>query len=386
MRLLYVIDSLAPGGAESSLAALAPFYPEQGIELEVAYLGDRPGLHQQMEDAGARLTSLAGSGGRRGALRRTVALVRERRPDLVHTTLFEADIAGRLAAAAARVPVVSSLVNVGYGPEQRNDPGIRLERLLASQALDIATARVVRRFHAVSREVAEVMSRRLLLPRSKIEVVPRGRDPRVLGTRTPDRSAQVRADLGADRDQPLLLAVARQEYQKGLDVLLRALPAVRAAFPAARLIVAGREGNQTTTLRALVNELELGDSVVFLGARSDVADLLCAADVFVFPTRREGFPGAVLEAMALEAPIVATAIPTVSEAVKAQEHALLVAVDDPGALAEATLATLRSPDAARRRASAARDRFYDNFTIERVATGMVSFYEAALGMSRLGGW
>jgi glycosyltransferase involved in cell wall biosynthesis len=378
VRVLYLIDSLVPGGAESSLAALAPYYPERGVELEVAYLHDRPGLHEQFEAAGARLTSLAGLGGRRGSLRRTAALVRRRRPDLVHTTLFEADIAGRIAAAVARVPVVSSLVNVGYGPEQRKDPGIRLGRLLGSQVADLATARVVRRFHAVSREVAEVMARRLLLPRSRIDVVPRGRDPAALGARTPERRARARAELGAGPDDRLLLAVARQEYQKGLDTLLRALPLVAAEIPQARLMIAGREGNQTPTLQALAAELGLGDSVSFLGGRSDVADLLCAADVFVFPTRREGFPGAVLEAMALEAPIVATAIPTVSEAVVAGEHALLVPVDDAGALAAATVATLRSPEAARQRAKAARDRFYDHFTIERAAAGMVRLYERAL--------
>lgn len=378
MRVLYLIDSLAPGGAESSLAALARFYPERGVELEVAYLHDRTGLHDQLEAAGARLTSLAGPGGRLGWVRRAAALVRDRRPDLVHTTLFEADIAGRLAAAAARVPVVSSIVNVGYGPEQRKDPGIRLSRLLGGQFADIATARVVRRFHAVSHHVADVMARRLLLPRSRVEVVPRGRDPEELGTRTPERTARARAMLGIGPEDRLLLAVARQEYQKGLDVLLRALPLVRAEVPQARLFVAGREGNQTATLQAIVGQLGLGDGVTFLGARSDVADLLCAADVFVFPTRREGFPGAVLEAMALEAPIVATAIPTVSEAVVAGEHALLVPRDDAEALAAATLTALAAPEASRQRAGAARTRFYDNFTIERAADGMVRFYRAAL--------
>ncbi len=378
MRVLYVIDSLAPGGAESSLVALARYYPERGVELEVAYLHDRPGLHEELEAAGARLTSLDGPGGRRGWVRRAVDLVRERRPDLVHTTLFEADLAGRIAGAAARVPIVSSIVNVGYGPEQRKDPGIRLWRLLGGQLADIATARVVRRFHAVSHEVADVMSRRLLLPRSRVEVVHRGRDPLVLGTRTPERTARARGMLGAGPGDRLLLAVARQEHQKGLDVLLRALPLVRADVPQARLIVAGREGNQTAMLQALTGELGLGGAVAFLGARSDVADLLCAADVFVFPTRREGFPGAVLEAMALEAPIVATAIPTVSEAVVGGEHALLIPVDDVGALAAATVAALGSPEAAQQRARAARARFYDHFTIKRAADGMVRLYEAAL--------
>jgi glycosyltransferase involved in cell wall biosynthesis len=378
VRVLYIIDSLAPGGAESSLAALARHYPARGIELEVAYLHERPGLHDRLSSAGARLTSLAGPPGRGRWARRAAALVRDRRPDLVHTTLFEADIAGRLAAASARVPVVSSIVTTGYGPEQRSDPGIRPWKLAAAQLADIATARVVRRFHAVSHHVAEVMLRRLLLPRSRMDVVPRGRDPQELGARTADRTARARATLAAGREDRLLLSVARHEYDKGLDLLLWALPQVKEHVPGARLIVAGREGNQTIALQALVARLGLGDSVTFLGARSDVADLLCAADVFVLPTRREGFPGAVLEAMALEAPIVATSIPAVSEAVTAGEHALLVPPDDPGGLAAAVLATLASPEESRQRAIAAHCRFHENFTIDRAADGMLRFYEAAL--------
>jgi glycosyltransferase involved in cell wall biosynthesis len=184
--------------------------------------------------------------------------------------------------------------------------------------------------------------------------------------------------LGAGPDERLLLAVARHEYPKGLDVLLRALPLVRAQEPRVRLLVAGPEGNHTSALQALAGELGLGDKATFLGSRGDVADLLCAADLFVLPTRREGFPGAVLEAMALEAPIVASAIPAVSEAVVSGEHALLVPPDDVAGLAAAIVTALRFPEAARQRAHDANARFHRYFTIERAVDGMVSFYEAAL--------
>jgi glycosyltransferase involved in cell wall biosynthesis len=357
------------------LAVLAGLYPARGIALEVAYLHDRPGLHEALAAAGARLTSLAGPDERRGWVRRAAALVRDRRPDLVHTTLFEADIAGRLAGASARVPVVSSLVSVRYGGAE---PGIRAWRLLGAQVADIATARLVRRFHAVSSHVANVMARRLLVPRSRVDVVPRGRDPEALGRRTAERTARARDMLGASSGDRLVLAVARHEYPKGLDVLLRALPSVRAKVSGVRLIVAGREGHQTAALHALIGELGIGDGVTFLGHRADVADLLCAADLFVLPSRREGFPGAVLEAMALEVPIVATAIAGVSDAVGDGEHAMLVPPENPEALAAAVVAALGSPEACRERALAALARFHDHFTIDRAADGMMRFYEAAL--------
>lgn len=130
-------------------------------------------------------------------------------------------------------------------------------------------------------------------------MVPRGRDSAVLGRRTPARRAAARLALGYD-DSVLLLAVARHEYQKGLDVLLEGLPAVLAAQPGVVLLVAGRPGNQTAELEATTARHRLGGSVRLLGTRSDVPELLCAADVFVLASRREGFPGAVLEAIALE--------------------------------------------------------------------------------------
>jgi glycosyltransferase involved in cell wall biosynthesis len=377
LHVLYVIDSLVPGGAERSLVDLAPGLVRAGVRLEVAYLHDRPGLQDRLAAAGAELACLDGPGGRIGWIRRTRRLVAERRPDLIHTTLFEADVAGRTASILTRVPVVSSLVNPEYGPEQFADPRLSSWKLRAAQAVDVATARRVRRFHAVSEEVARVMATRLFVPRPRIDVVPRGRDPVLLGERGPERRQRVRAALGIDPGTSMVLAVARHEHQKGLDVLLDSLPAIVATGRPIHLLVAGREGDLTPRLRELTERHALKDVVTLLGTRSDVPDLLCAADVFAFPTRWEGLPGTVLEAMALEAPIVATDIPPVREAV-GEGCALLVPVESPRAFADAVIALLESPDAATERARRARARFLERFTIDRSVAGMLAFYERAI--------
>ena len=118
VHVLYVIDSLTPGGTERSLVALAPHLAARNVLLDVAYLQPRAGLPEELRQAGAELWSLDGRGGRVGWLWRVRRLATERRPDLLHTTLFEADIAGRTAGWSRRLPVVSSLVNLAYGPEQ----------------------------------------------------------------------------------------------------------------------------------------------------------------------------------------------------------------------------------------------------------------------------
>lgn len=376
MRVLCLIDSLLPGGAEQSLLAMAPHLVAAGVDLEVVTLQDRPGLQDELTATGVGLTCLAGSGGRGGWTLRSVRHVASRRPDLIHTTLFEADIAGRVAGLVNRLPVVSSLVNLAYGPEQRTAPGLRRHRLAVAQGLDALTAQGVRRFHALSRSVADTMASRLHLPRERIDVVPRGRDPRLLGTRTAERREASRAKLGVAPGVPLVLALARHEHQKGLDVLVDAVPGLLGRRRNAVVAIGGRRGNQTALLERKVAELGVGASVRFLGARRDVGDLLAAADVFVLPSRWEGLGSVLLEAMALEAPIVASDLPAVRDVLV--DHARLVPPDRPEPLTGAVTEVLAEPYAAAERASGARQRFLDQFTIQRVSDQMTSFYRRAL--------
>ena len=167
-----MIDTLRPGGAERSLAALAPQYRDLGIALDVAVLVETDGLQDEIRAAGAALFCV-GAGRRLGQVRRFADLVRYRRPDLVHTTLFESDIVGRTGARVAGTRVVSSLVNEALRADHAAEPGIRSSRLRAAQALDALTARATIRMHAVSNRVAEIMSRRLVYPRDRIDVIPR---------------------------------------------------------------------------------------------------------------------------------------------------------------------------------------------------------------------
>ncbi len=383
MKVLYLIDSLVPCGAEQSLLTMAPTLNAAGVRLDVAYLHDRPGVQRELEAAGATLFPLAGPGGRLGWLRRAHGLCGQRAPDLIHTTLFEANVIGRVVGASRSIPVVSSLVNVPYGSEQLANQALEAWKVRLAQGLDATSARVVVRFHAITEYVADTMARRLRLARERIDVIPRGRDPERLGVRSADRRSAARHGLGVAPGVPLVLAAARQERQKGLDVLLEAFAVLRRSLPAARLVVAGRQGNQTGLLRAAADRLELGDSVAFLGVRSDVPELLCGADVFVLPSRWEGLGSVLLEAMALEAPLVVSDLPPVREVLGDERQARFVPPERPDALAQAVLSTLDEPHDAARRAERARARFIERFTVSRVSHKMLDFYQRSLGEARV---
>jgi L-malate glycosyltransferase len=183
--------------------------------------------------------------------------------------------------------------------------------------------------------------------------------------------AEVRAalDLG---EGFVGVMVAGFDKVKGHDVLLRALGALKRRGTAVTLLVVG-DGGQRPAIEALARDLELGKNELrLLGFRSDVPDLLVASDFFVLPSRDEGLPLAVLEAMARSVPVIATPVGGVPELVTDGEHGLLVPVDDSEALAAAIgrLASDRALGA--RLGEAAHRRVLADFSFE----GMTDKYEA----------
>jgi glycosyltransferase involved in cell wall biosynthesis len=382
LRLLYVIDSLDQGGAEQSLVDLAPHLATEGVDLSIAVL--RPGgmLEARARSAKANIIHVQPTERRSRRVERLQDVIEEHRPELVHTTLFEADVAGRIAASRRNVPVVSSVVNLAYSSDHRRAPGLRPHRVVLAQAADVATARLVRRFHTNAASLVAPMSKRLLVPRRRFDVIARGRDDELLGTRSAQRRADVRFAMELDEYAPVVLAAARHEHQKGLDVLLDAIATIRNTHPNVVLLLAGRDGNRTAALRYQATRLGLDANVRFLGARDDIPDLLVAADVFALPSRWEGLPGAVIEAMALETPLVATDLPGVREVLGPELlPGRIVAPEDAAALADRIVATIADPEGAQEWARAARRRFLRRFTTRQIAKEMVDFYARALDPS-----
>ena len=381
MRVLHVIPGLGDGGgAERSLQAMAP-HLAAAVDLHVAYFTRRSALRPVLESSGAVVHSL-GEGSRLHTLRGLEGVIRSVAPDLIHTTLIDADLVGRMAGARHGTPTVSSLVSLSYGRAQfEGSSPLTNAKRLAIWGADIATARSVIRFHALTNHVASTMSRRLRVPLSRMTVIPRGRDPESLGTRSPERRQLTRRALGVG-DQPLVIAAARHERPKGLDVLIQAIPLVLKSIPEARFIVGGRDGLETPRLKQLSERLRLGESVEFIGPRSDVPDLMCAADVWCVPSRWEGFGGILLEAMALEVPVVASDLEAIREVAGPDAPFQLVAPEDPTALASGIISVLQQPDRARQRAVVGRDRFLDNFTVDQTSARTIDLYENALVSAR----
>lgn len=384
VKVMLVLLGLGTGGAERSIVDMAPYLRDRGVELHIACRGNRSvGAEADLQGSGAQV-SFSDNPGFARWVRQLRGLIDEVKPDVVHTTLYTADLAGRIAALGSDTPVMSSIVNESYSATRKADPAISPWKLEVTRRIEGGTARhLTSHTHALTESVAASCVTELGLDRSAITVIPRGRESSRLGRRSPERRAAARRELGVGDASRLVLAVGRQEYQKGHDTLMAAFAEVLRQEPDAVLVLAGRPGVATPAIDSIVESSGIADSVIRTGHVDHVAELFCAADVFAFPSRFEGLGGVLLEAMALEAPIVASDIGPIRETVGGDAGAVLVPVDDPAALAEGVLRVLGDPALAERLADHGRARFETSYSMEHVADSMASLYrEVAAGGRR----
>lgn len=332
---LFVINSLDAGGVERSLVELLPRLAEDDVTPIVAVLNGGGRFETEAVRSGLRVRQLEG----RGLIAKTLQLrrlLREVHPSVMYTALFDADLAGRFAAIGTDVPVLTNLANTTYDEARFADPNVGRLQLGLVRSIDGFTARhMTDHFHAVSQAVKDSAVRNIGIDPERVSVIPRGREPGRIGERSPDRRSRVRLELGVASDAFVVMTAGRQEFQKGHAILLRAIASLRAKHPEVILLIAGREGNVTSQLKTLIEDLDLGEAVSLLGHRDDVTDVMSASDLFVFPSLYEGLGGALIEAMAVGLPIVASDIPALREVVVDGENAILVPPGDAIALSAA---------------------------------------------------
>jgi glycosyltransferase involved in cell wall biosynthesis len=375
LRVLHVINGLGPGGSERSLAELLPRFIEDGVHPMVVCLKRRnQGLEGAIRKLGCEVRFLTAAGWP-SRFRHLRAMVRTESIDLVHTSLFESDVLGRLAAAGTGIPVITSLVNTGYDPVRLADPNINRRRLRVVKWVDGWSARhLSAHFHAVTHSVKDDAVRALRLDPDRVTVIERGRDPVRLGAPTSDRRHQARRRLGLGERHEVIINIGRQEYQKGQRHLIEALEVLSTDRPNLVGLIVGREGHASPELQRLSGRLVSAGRLRYLGHREDVPDLLAAADVCVMPSLYEGCSGAAIEAMALGLPIIASDIPSFREVVSDGHNGILV---PPGSVSDFAAAITHVLDDVATRAAfghRSRERFLQRFTIDRSASRMIDLY------------
>ena len=357
-RIFYLITELDVGGAEKSLYELATRLDRQRFEPIVGCLTGRGEIGEWLEKAGVEVTyvDMKSWCDVAGWLRLRKAL-KVHRPHVLHTFLFHANLAGRLAAIKSSVKRVICSVRVEEPRRSHLWTG-RLTRGL----VDVVTC--------VSESAARYTHKHVRVPDEKLVVIHNGIDP----TRCdmPVMAPPDRWRLPADG--PVIASIGRLDEQKNPFLMLRAARLVAKEIPEAVFAFAGT-GPLEADCRAEADRLRLKERVRWLGWVEDTRPLLARMDLLALSSKWEGMPNVVLEAMACRKPVVATAVGGCPEMLGNGETGLLVPAGDAKALAERILQLLRDPDLRERFGRAARARVEQQFSIKAMIEANEGLYE-----------
>jgi glycosyltransferase involved in cell wall biosynthesis len=378
LRPLVLLSGLATGGAERVTVSFVRRLRAMGIDVSVCTVTARQDgpLAAELSAAGVPRHDLGAArlADPRGLVRLGRLLARER-PDVIHAHGQDAAI---LAAAARQFHPFPLVITRHVMEEPTTSLRERLRALAACVAFRRADAAV-----AVSHAVAQRLAQLSGVPHRSIHVIPNGIEVESFDRSSAERRIELRAALSAGPDDSLVLVPA--VLRDGKALVLRAVPALRARVPTARVLVAGG-GEREAALRSQARALGDGmaDAVRFLGPRTDIPDLLAACDLVVLPSAAEALPTALIEAAAAGRPVVATRVGGIPEVVVDGVSGLLVPPCNPAALADSIATLLFDRARARLYGAAARGIARSRFSVDTHVARTLDLWEALRAGRRQG--
>ncbi len=374
VKVLLVESGRTVGGTERVLWELATRLPASRFEVRV-WLSPARGvdeLARALEDAGIPVDRVAevDRRGDLGGMFDTWKRLRALKPDVLHVHhVWPA--ADRYLARLARWAGVQRLVVTEHITGHAHSSG---QRWLKRDELTRAAA-----VTAVTGAIVDSLVRDYAIDRSLVRVVPNGAD-----LPSPEREEPLarkwRERFLATPIKPLWVIAGRIEEQKGHDVLLEALVQVVKSGLEFTLVVAG-DGSRRSWLEQQAISLGLSPRVQFVGQVDEVGGLLAAADAVLLPSRWEGLPLVLLEAMVRSRPVIASAVGGVPDVVEDGVHGTLVPAGDVAALTAALEHLHRKPDQAWRMGRAAAQRVRDHYTWQAVVDDFEAIYDEVLGFA-----
>ena len=349
------------GGTERHVIALASGLRERGYDAGIACLFEEGALGREVRSNGIPLVCL--NLPPRWGVGTMVALfrwMRSARVDVLHTYLFGFHLFAGLPARLLRVPVIfSSRREIPTWKKRRHRLTENLGNLLVDRVICCSTA------------VGEWVLQTEKIRPKKLLTIYNGVD--VARWKAGGEKSALRSSLGIPPNALVIGAVANFSAAKGYPVLLETAQILLKQCPLAYFLFVGA-GPLLEEMREKAGWLDGHDHFVFTGARSDIPDLVAAMDVFVSASVMEGFPNALLEAMAMGKTVVATRVGGIPEMVESGQDGILVPPEDAPALAGAVLALLRDPQTASRLGARAAEKIRRDFTVQRMVDQHENLY------------
>ena len=339
-KIAYVIDGLSMGGAERLMVPILKHLSRTDFEAYVCALQSKDGnpMEDEIRALGVPVDCMDIKHLRDwNALPRLIKYLKKNDVDLVHTQLEFANILGNISARFLHLP---SVCTIHVMPSLDVKAKSKLHQKLEWFVLNYFCNRVI----SVSEEAREYHLHISGTSASQVSTIYNGIDLSSFSSLERElERANVRAELGIPSDANLLTTVAVLRPQKGIQFMIRAMSTVLASNPNTYYLVAGN-GSHRAALMEEVNNLGLGDRVIFPGMRQDVPRLLTASDVFVLPTLTEALPTVLAEAMAAKLPIIASRVGGVPEMITNGQNGCLVEPEDEEGLAQACIDLLVSSE------------------------------------------
>lgn len=367
LRVVLVTNGLHLSGAERQMLHVAQALVERGDRVAVLSLLSTAAFDEELAALGIPAVQLRMRRPARGvsAVVEATRLLRRWRPDVLISFVYQANVLGRLAGRAAGVGVViSSIRNERFGGRARDAVLRATDRLATITTVNSVLA-------------AQRLVRDRVVPAGRLHVIGNAIDMERF--RQPQRRTPARGGLGVADHEFVWLTVGRLEPQKDHETLLAAFARVHDARPHARLLIAG-DGGLAAPLRQQAAAIGDGTAARLVGARSDVPDLLAAADGFVLSSRWEGLPNVVMEAMAAGLPVVATDVGGTRELVRHGRTGFLVPAGDAGRLAGRMAETMTlTPRRRQEMAAAATALLSAAHTVEGITARWLALIDGCVG-------
>lgn len=376
MRVLHLLTAIGPGGAEVWLLNMLRTMDRRECAMDFCLKWPEAANQSHVAvELGAQVHVNRLGPTHVGYVTGLRRILREGRYDVVHSHEFVYSGIGVWVARRLGLPVVCTFHHYLSRPEASflRVPGLREMRAAYGKVSLAYAMRNATFVSALSRKVTTALwpsgapqnYRRLTLSSD----LPAPLDER--------QRAAVRRDLGVEPDARLILHVGRFIEQKNHAGVLDVFSRVFAREPQARLLLLG-QGPLRDEVLARVRALGLTDAVRYLGTRNDVQRIMTASDVFLFPSRDEGFGLAALEANAAGLPVVGANVAGLDEAVENDVTARLHAVDDVDSMASSVLDFLRDDELAARFGGAGQHRARTEYSHEAAARRLRALYEECL--------
>ncbi len=364
--ILFCITELDPGGAELALVQLVTRLDRERWEPFVITLGKETELVDGLQSADIPVTCLNATSSRQFSIYpRLVKEFRRINPAILQTYLFHANILGRMAARSARIKHVVSGIRVA---ERRGKWYHRVERW---------TDRWVSKHVCVSRAVRDFTIQMTRIPAEKMVVIPNGVDV----IRFANASPIIRKSLpDCDDDTLIALFVGRLDQQKGIFDLLTVAENLREQIPHLKWMIAG-EGPLKIEMEARIEKMNLRGCVHLLGRRSDIAELMKTADLFVFPSRWEGMPNVILEAMAARLPIISYDVEGIDELLTDHQSGLVIPNGNIPEISKAIATLAQNPKLRTSYAEKAFQKVSSQFRWEQTVSQYQQLYERLISTS-----